>query len=476
MKRPPELRHQDGADRRGEGHNGGEWKESSGEFLQMFDKIMSSIHSSRHSRIIIVLAAAFLLRLVVFASFIIPHEERCFTPDASEYDRLAVNILEHRVFSFSTPPSFTPNLSRTPGYPLFLAAVYLIFGHNVIVAIFFQIVIGGIAIFLTYRLGVMLFNETVALFAALFMATSPTLIIQGNFLLTEPLFTLLLLSGLYFLTSFFIEGRIFHLVMSGLLLSLSALTRPIALYFPLALIPLFAYKYRKSISRMTVVLLVFVIVFLLPVSGWVIRNYRITGTPMFCNIGDVNLLYYRAAGIMADVSGESFDATKQEFRQEYPLDLLNNPNEYEANIRLARNIILDHPFTFIKLTLKGFMKILIGPGRMGIYQILGMDQSEHNQPKILTVIVVSFMMVLMYSGFVYGIFLAISDRDYFIPFLILPILLYFTVLPAGPEGSNRFLIPVMPYISLVAGLGISGFFLTLKHQSNPYSNIKRSKT
>jgi hypothetical protein len=40
------------------------------------------------------------------------------------------NLLEHGVFSLSTEPPFDPTLIRLPGFPIFIAAVYAIFGHG----------------------------------------------------------------------------------------------------------------------------------------------------------------------------------------------------------------------------------------------------------------------------------------------------------------------------------------------------------
>jgi 4-amino-4-deoxy-L-arabinose transferase-like glycosyltransferase len=50
--------------------------------------------------------------------------------DAVVYARLAINLLEHGTFSLSTEPPFDPTFIRLPGFPIFIAAVYAIFGHG----------------------------------------------------------------------------------------------------------------------------------------------------------------------------------------------------------------------------------------------------------------------------------------------------------------------------------------------------------
>lgn len=50
--------------------------------------------------------------------------------DGRVYAQFARNLLEQHVFSAETEPPYTPSLIRLPGYPLFLAALYSVFGHT----------------------------------------------------------------------------------------------------------------------------------------------------------------------------------------------------------------------------------------------------------------------------------------------------------------------------------------------------------
>ncbi len=53
------------------------------------------------------------------------------TPDDGRiYSQIAVNVLEQHVFSHETQPPYVPTIIRLPGYPLFLAAIYKVFGHG----------------------------------------------------------------------------------------------------------------------------------------------------------------------------------------------------------------------------------------------------------------------------------------------------------------------------------------------------------
>ena len=50
--------------------------------------------------------------------------------DGRIYAQMARNILEQHVYSHATEAPYTPSLIRLPGYPLFLAGIYSIFGHT----------------------------------------------------------------------------------------------------------------------------------------------------------------------------------------------------------------------------------------------------------------------------------------------------------------------------------------------------------
>jgi hypothetical protein len=72
---------------------------------------------------LIVLAAAFRLGVVHW----LPNDS---AGDSIVYEQIARNVLEHHVYSHLDEAPFSPTYVRLPGYPLFLAAIYAVFGHT----------------------------------------------------------------------------------------------------------------------------------------------------------------------------------------------------------------------------------------------------------------------------------------------------------------------------------------------------------
>src|SRR5689334_970580 len=72
---------------------------------------------------LITLAAAFRIAIVHW----LPNDS---AGDSIGYEQIARNVLEHHVYSHLDEAPFTPTDVRLPGYPLFLAAIYSVFGHT----------------------------------------------------------------------------------------------------------------------------------------------------------------------------------------------------------------------------------------------------------------------------------------------------------------------------------------------------------
>ena len=114
---------------------------------------------------------------------------------------------------------------RPPGYPTFLAVIYWVTNKSLLAAKLANAILATITCWLTYSLARRVFNERVALTAALIVAFFPSQILYTSLLATENLFTPLLLASTLFFLSFLQENRRIHLVAAGILLGLSSLVR-----------------------------------------------------------------------------------------------------------------------------------------------------------------------------------------------------------------------------------------------------------
>jgi 4-amino-4-deoxy-L-arabinose transferase-like glycosyltransferase len=201
------------------------------------------------------------------------------------------------------------------------------------------------------------------------------------------------------------------------------------------------------------------------------RNYLKTGSYDFSSIQTINLIHYNLNYLYLnkfgqekanDVTGEIYTST----------DHINSYADRQAAMRrLAVERILEHPFSYLKIHLKGCLAMFIDPGRFDLVEFFNLESEgglmeEMNRSKesfgiverlmnqplalILTLGVLLIVNCAKFFGFLVFTF---SRRKVPIVLLLLSVLMvgYIAVL-VGPVGASRFLVPVLPiylYSSLV---------------------------
>ena len=167
--------------------------------------------------------------------------------DAAQYYLYAINLKTYGVYSLAdnirrdtelnNPPS--PDASRTPGYALFLLPFvdYPPSNDAIAAALMTQAVLSALTVLLAYALFRPALPTWAALATAALTALSPHLIVANVYVLTETLFTLLLIGFVLALTRSLQQQSVPWGLASGLLLGATMLVRPTLSYLLLLLIP-----------------------------------------------------------------------------------------------------------------------------------------------------------------------------------------------------------------------------------------------
>ena len=161
--------------------------------------------------------------------------------DSLVYEELARNWLDHRVYGVFLDGTLTPILIRVPGYPAFLAVVYLFLGRSLDAVMLAQIVLDLGTCFLTAMLAASLVPETLrrhVFLAALWLAaTCPFVAMYTAVPMTEVLVTFLTTAALVLLVRNYqlsdvprgvggLQWRVPPWFLAGLLIGLGTLVRP----------------------------------------------------------------------------------------------------------------------------------------------------------------------------------------------------------------------------------------------------------
>ncbi len=98
-----------------------------------------------------------------------------FLGDPTIYGNIARNLLTHHVYSFAAEPGpFPPTIIRLPGYPLFLAGCFLLFGvGNFSAAIWVQVALDLLTCLVLAALARRLFGDRAAFVALLLGCLCP---------------------------------------------------------------------------------------------------------------------------------------------------------------------------------------------------------------------------------------------------------------------------------------------------------------
>jgi len=256
------------------------------------------------------------------------------------------------------------------------------------------------------------------------------------------------------------DGSLRAATAAGSVLGLAALTRPIALYLPLFLVPM-GWALRRGAAGRARASLPFLLAFLLVVGGWIGRNVLVTGVPLVSTIEGTNFLYYRAAGALAEEEGLSMEEARTRLRERLRgrIEPGTNPGrESRAETALALEVMREHPVGTLTAAAKGALRLVAGTGLTALSNLFGdPDPEGRDRPvKLAGSVLLGCALVAIYCGALRGVWLLARRELYQELAFLLTFILYFVVASAGPEANTRFRFPTMPFWAILAGCGYAG--------------------
>jgi len=421
----------------------------------------------------IVFLAALSLRILVWL-FVISHPGTAFDNDSALYVSLGSDLFRYHVFS---------SLIRTPVYPLFIASAHYVSGEVLPQVLLFQCVLDSLTAIAVALIFFRLFKDSgYSLMAGLIYAINPFAVYYSNMILSETLFTLLIAIMFYLLACFFDGQRYVHLAISGVVLGLSALCRPIALYVPLLILAgLLSVKipFRKKVLSC----ILFILCFFVVVTPWYLRNHKYYHRWTLSPIDELNyFISFAPEVLMIENNPLSVLQVRINGPIEYYRKLLwnqvkskygwyeNSPSEVVEDAKRAallgeegRKVILERPLIFLASHLLNISRTLC-PYYPSFSTLTGIDS--------MVFPVLSFIIdLLTIVFFISGIFFLLKGEQPVSPgrvliYTLMAMIFYFSFVP-GVVGYARFRVPVLPYISILSAAGIKGVFPRMKLNMRP---------
>lgn len=184
------------------------------------------------SLLLTILAVTLVLRLSVSLYIQSFKPSRAFTSDSFSYLNSVRALLQLGKFAVSPEEPKKPQTMRTPGYPAFIALIYMIFGEKNLPVILIQILISLGTIAITYFIARKLWNSRVALASVALLSLDVNSFLYSQMLLTETLFTFLLVAAIAFGVWLILgkEGWKRYALLLGTFIALATLVRPVSYY------------------------------------------------------------------------------------------------------------------------------------------------------------------------------------------------------------------------------------------------------
>lgn len=333
---------------------------------------------------------------------------------------------------------------RGPVFPFYLALIFKLFGQHrgIPIAITMQMVLDTLSCWLIWKLALKLFGcrYTAALAAFMWAIYLPG-VAHNIFLFSEPLFTIILcffnLNMLSLMEN--LSWRRFFL--SGALLALATLCRPIPVYFPLLLLPMLIWLFRSQFKKICQCSLVFLFGFGLVLSPWAIRNYHhfkrfvpastFLGFNWYYGLVRMEKPNYLHLGEFYDWK-EIHQVTRQKLSVKgITLDGKNEAERDQILRREAWEMIKKNPYRYFLVCLNRFGIIWLNLNVRGYSRLRNLSIFAMHAP----IIILSVIAFIFFKG-----------RWRFNSLPIVLLVLYNSIGYALVFGLWRFNIPIMPYM------------------------------
>jgi hypothetical protein len=340
----------------------------------------SLIHNRLKARNVLILAAiaglAFVIRILPLLH---PGVAWAWSPDSIGYVRLANGLLSGCGFGQRSGTACIAEVQRTPGYPLFVAAL-----PSLRMVLVVQSVLGTVVCFLLALFAWSRWGLAAGLLTELIAGFDLGSVMACNSVLTEGLFTSIVTLAILLQLVTICRGTldvwtIGAILGVGFLIAISMLVRPIGqVLLPVPLLGIIPLN-NVSLKKKTILSLLVVSIPIATILGWSYRNYQQRGLWTFSTGGALVLYYSRAVNVLAYETGRDAndivdDVVRQEGRENGAPDLWSKTFDQDPRemYNKAFPILLRHPSTAALLACEGLLRICLSPpNRIGLSAFLG---------------------------------------------------------------------------------------------------------
>ena len=388
--------------------------------------------------------------------------------DEQHYVQIAENILAGN--GFARIPG-QPTSIRPPLYPGLVAGIFALAGPGNLQAVrFVQILMALATAALVYALGRRVFTPAVGRYAAALFFLYPSYVFFNFTILTETLFTFLLVAFVLLSVKLIQTPRLVTALACGLALGLAALTRSVLWPVPLIFCPLVAVLLRGNKSMRFALPVAVLAGYAIVVTPWAVRNTKLQGVLTIVDtMGGMNLRlgnyeYTPDDRMWAAVGLRGEQNWSYSIAQEFPGQHLTEGQKEKWAQRKALEYMREHPRTTARRALIKFADFwgLEREYASGVQQ--GLYTPPHWVGAGISLLIVVVYLAVILAGAA-GIWLAAPEWRAHV-LLLLPVVVI-TGVHTLVFGHSRYHLPLMPVFALYAAAFVSTAGLAAWRERRP---------
>jgi 4-amino-4-deoxy-L-arabinose transferase-like glycosyltransferase len=305
--------------------------------------------------------------------------------------------------------------------------------------------------------------------------------------LSDILFVFFILLSIYFFSKL-IKGKdekeyLIPLILSSIFIAIATLIRPITIYLPILLILFLLIYFKGKIKYAFKLVLIFLVIFILTLSPWMIRNAIIFGSYSLSSSSTKSLIEMYVPPFEMEKRNQPYETVTSSLMNEADsLMLKDGYNPYKMDEfqkspywkKVALKHIAENPILFLKHYAIGTIHYFVNLGTRGYSDMLNLEVktkdfdikgkpnpletiklwfAKKSLTEILIGIFISLFLLVSYSGLLAG--LIMGWKKYNKAYLVLCLLMvFYFVLTTGPQGLERYRLPSIPFYLTFTSLGI----------------------
>ena len=399
---------------------------------------------------------AFSLLLKIFFLFIT--REMPLSNDQIDYYQRAIALVDGKGFLGST--------FKAPLHPFLIAIIFYLFNNSIISAIFFQVILSTLNVFVIYCIGKRIFNKKVGLISALIFSLYPTLIFFSITLWTETLFNLIFSCSIYFIIKYKHAEKKKDVVIAGILWGFASLTRGAAVFFIPFIFLWFIFSKKRFSKESVKEIFIFSFFAFIIIAPWTYRNCLVQNNFVLITtgLGDIFRTGNNSASLFIPVD----DCWHIDFTDGAVTHLTMRKIEYWRNRKLIKSgleFINQNRLLFMKkclweachlFTLDSFALRHL---RRGVYE----DVSLCSIRAITIAVVASYAIVA-----VMGLLGFVGSKDDNNRWLFIIFTAYIILVHSITVSMSRYRIPFMLFFIIYASFAFSSFKTVLRDVFHSY--------